>query len=152
MRTLTSLTIVLTFLALSSPASATPQDQANSLSGEIMSPFCPGVTLHECPSAEAVAMRNRIVEWFAMGETRAQIMDRLEDEYGSSIRAVPPTEGAGLGAWLLPITAVIFGLGVAAFLLRRWTRGSGPEKAPTGVAPVDRARLESELTALRGPQ
>jgi len=41
-------------ILLAAPAAAAPEDVANDISNEIMSPFCDGVTLHDCPSQEAL--------------------------------------------------------------------------------------------------
>lgn len=144
----------LMLLALAVPAAAAPQDVANDISQNIMSPFCPGVTLHDCPSDSAVALRDRITEWAEDGFTRAQIMDRLIREYGDTIRAEPPRSGSGLVAWLLPVLAALGAAVVAWKLMRRWAHG--PE-TPDGydpdvhVTPADRRRLDAELDKLRGP-
>jgi len=141
-------------LAVAVPAAAAPQDVANDISQNIMSPFCPGVTLHDCPSDSAVALRDRITEWAEDGLTRAQIMDRLILEYGDTIRAEPPRSGSGLVAWLLPVLAALGAAGITWKLLRRWAHGpetpggSGPD---VHVTPADRRRLDAELDKLRGP-
>lgn len=145
---------VLSVLVLASPAAAAPQDIANDISENIMSPYCPGVTLHDCPSDSAVALRNRITEWAKDGFTRAQIMDRLVTEFGDTIRAQPPRSGSGLVAWLLPVLAALLAAGVAWKLLRRWAHvpeavdGYDPD---IHVTPADRRRLDAELDKLRGP-
>ncbi|HYI43997.1 MAG TPA: cytochrome c-type biogenesis protein [Actinomycetota bacterium] len=142
----------LALVLLPATAFAAAEDQANDLSNEIMSPFCPGVTLHECPSPEAIALRNEIVDWFSQGKTRAEIMSRLEDEYGPQILAAPPAEGAGLGAWLLPAAALVAGIALSVFLLRRWTRAAASDDVEDVLAPAERRRVDSELAALRGPR
>ena len=148
MRFMGSVLIAVVLLSLPGTAMASAQDQANHLSGEIMSPFCPGVTLHECPSDEAIELRDRIARWFEHGLTRGQILQQLEDEYGDSIRATPSPDGAGLAAWLLPGLALIAGLGLATWLLIRW-KGAG-EPTPTKEIPAaERQRLDEELAGLR---
>ena len=133
-------------------AEAAPEDVATDVAKEIMSPYCPGATLHDCPSQNAIELREEITGWAADGMTKSQIIERLEDEYGPSIRAVPRAEGSGLFAWLLPLMAVAIGGAVGYTLLKRWT---GPSRAG-GAPPVpavtadDRARLEHELDQMRG--
>ena len=52
MKRLALMTLVV--LALAGPVSAqSPEDLANDISQKVMSPFCPGVTLHDCPSQSA---------------------------------------------------------------------------------------------------
>lgn len=135
-------------------ANAAPQDVANDISANIMSPFCPGVTLHDCPSDSAVALRDRITEMAREGWTRDQIMTELEREYGPSIRAVPAASGGGLVAWLLPALALLAAGATAWLLLRRWVRTPAAATAPAartdGLTGADRDRLETELAKLRG--
>lgn len=127
---------------------ATPDQAATDLSTEIMSPFCPGVTLHECPSAEALRLRDRIESWFREGMTRAQVLDRLESEYGTGIHASPEPTGIGLTAWLVIAGAVIAGLVIATFLIRRWSeRGGGAPRQP--LTALERERVDQELSRLR---
>jgi cytochrome c-type biogenesis protein CcmH/NrfF len=136
-------------LSLSGPALAAPADVANSVASEVMSPFCPGSTLHDCSSAEAQALRDRILARAEDGWTRTRLMSWLEDEYGPSIRSTPPTEGAGLLAWLIPIAVVLAGGAVASIFLRRSTRTAGGSEGAE-VSGAERSDLERELQALRG--
>lgn len=135
------------------PAHAAPQDDANYISQHIMSPYCPGVTLHDCPSDSAVALRERITEWAEDGFTRAQIMDELVAEFGPAIRAEPPRSGSGLLAWVLPAGAALGAAGLAWLLVKRWSHepvvadGYDPD---VHVTASDRRRLEAELDKLRG--
>lgn len=147
--------VALVSLALWSPqrAGAAPEDLANEIAAKIMSPFCPGVTLENCPSDKAVALRERIETWAAQGWGEERIMAELVDLYGDPIRATPPARGWGLWAWLAPGLAVGGGAAVAVALTRRWTRrGSGvPEDDYDALVPAEtRARLDEELRALRG--
>ena len=134
-------------------AYATPEDTANDVSEQIMSPYCPGVTLHDCPSDAAVALRDRIEGMAEQGMGRAEIIAVLEQEYGESIRAVPPASGTGLGAWLLPGLAALGGAVAGWLLLRRWVhipaRPDGYDES-VHITPADRRRLDTELKKLRG--
>ncbi len=142
---------LLTLLLTLAPATAhaAPEDVANAVAQEVMSPYCPGVTLHDCPSSSAQEMREEIAEWARSGMTKDDIMARLEDEFGSSIRAVPRGSG-GLFAWLLPALALLVGAAAAFFLARRWSgrRPVGPAPAPP-ASPEAAARLNAELDRLR---
>ena len=144
--------VVAAVILLPATARATPEDTANDVSGQIMSPYCPGVTLHDCPSDAAVALRDRIESMAARGLGRAEIIAMLEREYSESIRAVPPASGTGLGAWLLPGLAALAGGVMGWLLLRRWvripTRPVGYDES-VHITPADRRRLDSELKKLR---
>ena len=133
------------------PAYASAADVANKIAAEVASPFCPGVTLENCPSDKAVELRARIESWAEQGWGEDRILAELVDLYGESIRAVPRFSGAGLWAWLAPGIGILAGLCLAVALTRRWTResrtGSG---APRSVGDAARARVNDELDALRG--
>ncbi len=143
----------LLMLATASMAAAAPEDLANEVAAEIASPFCPGVSLHDCPSAAAADLRATIATWADAGWSRDRIMAKLESEFGPSIRAVPPGRGRGLVAWLLPVLAIVAGGAVALTSARRWTqkprvgKNSGQSVHPS---PEERRRLESELAAFKG--
>ncbi len=144
--------LLISILTLPAPA-ATPEDVANDISMQVMSPFCPGVTLHDCPSQEAVELREEIEQWVRDGFTPAQILDRLERDFGTSVRAAPPVAGSGLGAWVIPALGALGGAVIAAELARRWVRRSAQHdgREPTRhVTPSDRGRLERELRAFKG--
>lgn len=136
-------------LALPGVAHAAPEDVANAVAQEVMSPYCPGVTLHDCPSARAQDMREEITGWARDGMAKDEIMARLEDEFGPSIRAIP-RGGGGTFAWLLPALALAAGAGGAFFLARRWS-GRGPDSGPPTKPPSPEAaaRLNAELDRLR---
>jgi cytochrome c-type biogenesis protein CcmH len=144
----------LVIVALAFPAAAqSPEDLANDISRKVMSPFCPGVTLHDCPSQSALDMRDRIEGYARAGMSEAAIMVRLEAEYGEAIRAEPSSEGAGIVAWILPALGALAGGALALMLIRRWTAGRPRQLAeePPSVAssPAERQRLDAELGRLR---
>jgi cytochrome c-type biogenesis protein CcmH/NrfF len=130
---------------------AEPQDVTNDIADEVMSPFCPGVTLLECPSSQSYELRGEILGWVEKGWGKERILNRLEQDFGPGIRAAPRGGGSGLFAWVVPGLAVAAGVGVMALLLRRWDRVA-PRRAETIDAPIspeDRLRLSAELDAVR---
>jgi cytochrome c-type biogenesis protein CcmH/NrfF len=136
---------------------AAPEDLANDIATRITSPFCPGVTLHDCPSRAAADLRNRISGWAEAGWSRGRIMARLESEYGQEIRAVPPASGSGLFAWVAPLAAMAAGAAVAFALARHWSAGARraragkPEETNSlSLSPAERRRLDDELAAFKG--
>ena len=115
-----------------------------------MSPFCPGVTLHDCPSDAAIDLRARIERWARAGLSDDAIVARLSAQYGPAIAAAPSRSGPGWVAWLLPVAALVGGAAAAAAMLRRWSRArsdAGGRGGPLG--PEDRARLDAELAELK---
>lgn len=142
-------------LVLAGPAAAAPEDVANRVSNQIMSPFCPGVTLHDCPSKEADDLREQIRNWSAEGWSEDQIMAELTAEYGPGISAVPPDDVGGLAPWLLPALVAGGGLFLTGALARRWTKAREEDRKheeleqrrSLRVSPAQRQRLDAELAA-----
>lgn len=128
--------------------SRAPQDVAARVSGRVMSPFCPGVTLHDCPSQQADELRLEIQTWAEEGLSEDAIMTRLERDYGPQINAAPPARGAGWLAWLLPGLALAAGAALAWQVLARF---STPRSAPAvpDATPEERRRLQAELQQVR---
>jgi cytochrome c-type biogenesis protein CcmH len=125
--------------------------QANQLLSKIMSPFCPGLTLANCPSPNAETLRVAIRERLAAGEPSDAIMESLVLVYGEEVRGAPRPRGWGLVLWTLPFVA----LANAAVGLVWWLRGhAGPEAVPrVGDTPAtlttdEMATLEAERRLL----
>lgn len=130
-------------LLVASPAHAAPEDVASRISSEVMSPFCDGVTLHDCPSAEADELRREIATWARAGMSEQAILDRLEREYGV-VRGTPDNAVA----WVLPGLAALGGAVGVLLLARRWAKRG--HRARARVSAEDRRRIDAELGAYRG--
>lgn len=139
--------VLATLIATALPAMAAPEDTANDISQQVMSPFCDGVTLHDCPSEAAGDLREQIQTWAEDGWSKARIMAELEDRFGPSIYATP-RDSEGIGAWALPVGALVIGIVLLAALATRWTRRRKRDEPPA-VDAADHARVERELAALR---
>ena len=83
--------------------------KSESIIGAIMSPYCPGRLLKDCPSGQALQLKEKINARILAGETPEQIIDDLVNTFGEQIRASPTAAGFGLVAWLAPIIFVVFG-------------------------------------------
>lgn len=108
------------------------------LSREIMSPYCPGRALSDCPSPQAAEVREWIVEQEKAGASRSEVEAQLFQVFGEQLRQAPKAEGMGLVAYLVP-GAVFAAGGLLVFLfLRRQRAGlAGAEAVPAPAAPAD---------------
>ena len=131
-------TLLVAPLLLGAAAVAEPEGWAYDLSGELMSPFCPGRTLSECPSPQADSLRMWLIVQEAAGRSRAEVEAELYERYGDAILAAPRAEGFGIAAYLIPVVAFMAGGALLALFLRRQTRAPAPVAA---AGPVD-AELE----------
>lgn len=123
--------------------------QAAVLFTEIMSPYCPGMTLTTCPSPGAAVMKDSIRQVLAEGKSPREVMQGLEAAYGPEIRARPPAAGFALLAWVGPFALLgLGGIGLTWWLRRANARHPVPVTSSASgpaISDVDRARLEAAL-------
>ncbi|MGI9431422.1 MAG: cytochrome c-type biogenesis protein CcmH, partial [Myxococcota bacterium] len=93
----------------SSAAIAAEESWGYELANELMSPFCPGRALAECPSPNADKLRAWILEQEKAGVSRADVEAELYTKWGDSLRQAPRPEGVGLIAYAIPVLVVIAG-------------------------------------------
>jgi cytochrome c-type biogenesis protein CcmH/NrfF len=111
--------VVVVLLLGSTTFGQTPDDEAHRLSRELMSPFCPGRTLADCPSPHARLVRDEIEARLEKGETAIAIEQDLVLRYGAEIRGTPPAKGFAMVLWIvLPLSAGL-GLIVLAMTVSR---------------------------------
>lgn len=123
------------------------------LANSLMSPYCPGRSLPDCPSAQAAQLREWIIAQDTAGRARADVESELIERYGEEILQAPRARGFGLTAYVTPLLAFLVGGVVVAVFLRRQGRRMetpGAESRPDHVAArhdpdLERA-LEAELT------
>jgi formate-dependent nitrite reductase complex subunit NrfG len=147
--TLRLIIAVVACVGLAAASQYTPEveREASRVSGSVMSPFCPGRLIADCPSPAAIELREQIRKRIAAGETAEAIQAELLDTYGEFVRAAPTGKGFDLAAWLVPP----IGLALAAIAVMLWMRRRGAKLAPESADTVsvlnaaDRARIEAEL-------
>ena len=114
-----------------------------------MSPFCPGLTLADCPSPNAFTMRGDIERRLKNGESRQAIVDELVKTYGAQILADPSDTPIGSIVWGVPFALSALAAAGLAFFLRRATRNRTKEAVDTPAeSPQMRSRVDEELAAL----
>jgi cytochrome c-type biogenesis protein CcmH/NrfF len=118
------------------------------LAHDMMSPFCPGRTLAQCPSGKAEELRIWILTQEAAGSTKEEVEAGLVVRYGEEIWPSPPATGlSGVGAYGIPLAMLIAGGPAAFFVLRRLTRSSDAEPATAVAAPAAAAPIDAALAA-----
>jgi cytochrome c-type biogenesis protein CcmH/NrfF len=116
---------------------------------------CPDDLLSTCSCGDAEAARDRLRAKLALGETKEQILEEYQHEFGTAALSVPPNTGALRAIYAVPLVAIFGGaVGLAVTILRwRTKRGSATTLAPgkTGNPRDDYdARLDDELKDLDG--
>jgi cytochrome c-type biogenesis protein CcmH len=87
--------------------------RAADLMGQLRCIQCQGQSIHDSDAPIAAAMRHEVRSRVAAGQSDAQIRGWLAQRYGEWIDFSPPSHGAGLVLWLLPLLLIGFALWVA---------------------------------------
>lgn len=114
------------------------------VAGRMMSPFCPGLTLDECPSDQATRLRAEVDEMIGRGDTNAEIDRWIVDNFGEVALARPD----GSLAWVAPPLMVLSGLAIVLVFLKRRS-GTDPAPAPPDLSPQDESLFESDFKNFR---
>jgi cytochrome c-type biogenesis protein CcmH/NrfF len=114
--------LLLACLSLAGPAHSDELAElrrSRALAEELMSPFCPGRTLSDCPSPNAQAVREEIRAWIRQGRSDAEIRAELATRFGHSL-AGEPQSAWGRAIPLLVIAAIglLFAWGVRRVVAR----------------------------------
>jgi cytochrome c-type biogenesis protein CcmH/NrfF len=129
-------------VSTSSPVAASP-GWAVELERELMSPYCPGRSLVECPSPQATELRMWIHAQEQAGVSRADVEARLVREFGDeTLRHAPRAEGWGLWAYLMPALVLLAGGALVVWFLGR-SRAPAVREPP--APPLRDAELEREI-------
>ena len=127
-------------------AGAEPEGWAYTLANELMSPFCPGRTLAECPSPQAEDLRLWIIVQEAAGRSQGEVEEELYARFGDIIRSTPEPKGIGISAYALPLAVFVGGGFVVAFVLRRIT--AKPAAVADGAVGAAVPPLDAEFERL----
>ena len=146
--------LILCVVRLSSPSPAiavTVEEQTHGLAAELRCPVCQNLSVDDSPSEMANQMREVIREKLKDGESPEQIRAYFVSRYGEWILLAPKRQGFNWVAWLLPFGAILGGLGVIGWVVRRGiARGRGPrEEELHPLDPRYARRLEAELKEWR---
>ena len=118
------------------------EERASQVEGYLLSPFCPGRLLKDCPSSGAADLKKEIRTEVASGKSPEAVRDALLEKYGGSIRAAPKTSGFGLVAWIVPFIFLLIGGFVCWQLLRSAQRGSSSSDSDTELTEEMRKLLK----------
>lgn len=137
---------LLSLLLLAGPAAAASgRPTLAEIEHEVMCPTCHTLLeLSHAPIADR--MRAFIRRRIAAGDSDVEIKRRLVAEFGEGVLAVPPANGFGLVAWVLPAGGFIAVGALIGVTLRRWRQDHDLEQAPrSGEAAV---QLDPQLARL----
>ena len=99
--------------------SSSAESTANEIYYQILSPFCPGRSLADCPSTKANELKVEILTELKSGKSKSEVLDIVFQKYGDEFNSKPPLSGFAAFAWIIPI---IFFLLVGIFMYRKIKR------------------------------
>lgn len=136
--------VILIISFLTTPGSAqipTPEefhdvkvsDTAKRFYEEVWSPFCPGLSLHDCTSSQAASLRRDIAIRFDKGESADQILSELKTMYGGTVSMIPQHKGFSQSAYTLPFILLALAL---LFFMRKIVFPRYRRLKPSGTGPI----------------
>ncbi len=126
---------------------ATDIEHVNRIARQVIAPCCwtQTVDAHHSPAAEKV--KEEIRAGLAAGLSDEAIIDRLVEEYGERILAIPRAQGFNVMLWILLAVVIVVGSLVLIFYLRRLA-GKNPASTSPPLPAVDgtiEERIKREL-------
>ena len=111
----------------------------------LMSPFCPGRVLIDCPSPQAAELRAWIAEQERAGRSRADVEAQLYAQFGDVILQAPKAQGFGLAAYVVPLVAFACGGALVWLFLRRQRRAVSAPAPLAAADPEIERQIDEEL-------
>ena len=99
--------------------------KTSAIASQLRCPVCQGVSIQDSPSELALQMRGVIRDQLRAGRTAEQVKGYFISKYGEWILLEPRPRGVNLLVYFLPGVAILVGLGVVFFAVRRWTKPPG---------------------------
>ena len=113
------------------------EDRTQELASGLRCPVCQNLSVADSPSRLAGEMRDEIAARLRAGASDDEIRAYFVQRYGDWVLLEPPKRGLDLIPWLVPIVALLVGIGLWVALVRRRPRPEGDadlEADPVEVA------------------
>jgi cytochrome c-type biogenesis protein CcmH len=112
--------------------------RTNEVGQKLRCPVCQGMAISDSPAEMAVNMKSQVRELLGRGYTEEQILQYFELSYGQFVLLEPKFEGVTGAVWVLPVVALLAGIIILYFKLRKLDGSAAPEpaivEAPEAVA------------------
>ena len=103
------------FVSADSPTTEKVHRDTEEIFSSLVSPFCPGRLLRDCPSSAATDLKRSVAADLEGGKSKDEVIESLIVTYGEEMRAAPRGQGFGWFAWITPFAFIV--LGILAFAL-----------------------------------
>lgn len=135
---------ILATVSLAQDAAQVEKD-ANEIYNSLLSPFCPGRLISNCPSPQAADLRSQIREQLEAGVSKESVIDELYATWGEEVlggRRGPVSYG-------VPIGVILVSGGLLVLWLRGTSRRPAVQAAPTKQLDSEsEKRLQEEMAGL----
>jgi len=108
--------------------------------------------LNQCPHHRSecstrAEMEDLIQKELSAGKDETTILQDFVLRYGVQVLSTPPAKGFNLTVWILPIVALVVGLGLVMGITRRWRRPATEvhKAACPSIDPKVMAAMEEEM-------
>jgi cytochrome c-type biogenesis protein CcmH len=95
------------------------RDDLMRVAKQIFPPGSNGKTADWCPLPTGFMMREEIVGLLKTGMSDEEVLDELVDKYGEQVLAAPRKKGFNQSLWVLPVSALVLGIIVIIYFLRK---------------------------------
>jgi cytochrome c-type biogenesis protein CcmH len=140
-------TVTTTVVSAESNGEVSPLDKrAVAVYQDILSPFCPGRSLNDCPSSKAQELKTDIRQKLEQGIAEDQILNEVFSTFGDQYRAIPKNTGFGRLVWLAPAAFLVVGaFGILAMAQRKKVTGAPPAHSPEPISPQMQEEIRRAL-------
>jgi len=121
-------------LAAVAPRSASLDDRARAIDGQLRCPTCQGLSIADSPATSAAQMRELVREQLAAGASDDEVRAFFVARYGRWILLDPPAAGVDVALWLVP--PLIVALGALIVVRRARARTGGDREARAWGTPL----------------
>lgn len=97
-------------------------DRVNQIAKKLSCPTCAGLNLADCPTLTCQQWREQIGDLLVEGYSDQEVLDYFSARYGPQVLQEPPRSGSTLILWVLPVLAVVVGVGLLGYTIRNWSR------------------------------
>lgn len=114
---------------------------------DIWSPYCKGISLLECPSGKAEALRDEIRAAYDQGLSIDEIRQELRTRYGDQLRMEPHSNWRGRLAYLIPWLAFLLVASLVGIFWHRRSKTKSPIKMnkPPKIASAEEEKILNEI-------
>lgn len=113
---------LLLILAVPALAQEPDIDRINEIAEKMSCPTCTGINLADCRTLTCEQWREQIGDLLAEGYTDQEVLDYFSTRFGPQVLQEPPRSGSTLILWVLPVLAVVAGVGLLGYTIRNWSR------------------------------